>query len=58
MLINNLIASSKDEYLNLLNEWADEHLLSTVKDAGYADEANIISRGRDVLPECIRLPRE
>ncbi len=49
---------NNDDYLRSLNEWADSHLISTIKDGGYSNEENIVARGRDVLPECIRLPRE
>ena len=51
-------SANKSDYLRLLNEWADNHLISTVKDAGYSNEGNIVATGRDVLPDCIRLSRE
>ncbi|WP_252227835.1 MULTISPECIES: hypothetical protein [Clostridium] len=58
--LDNLFNTSgnNDDYLRSLNEWADSHLISAIKDAGYSDAENIVAIGRDVLPDCIRLPRE
>lgn len=49
---------TKEEYLQKLNKWADAHLALTKKDKGIDDTKNIVKKGRDVLPESIKLQKE